>query len=190
MVRGVLYDSAEAVAEAFGISTKTVYGAIAKGREDRIGLGTGTAFPITIRGVTYPSTIAAAKALGVARSTISCALARGRLDRVGLGVDYKTRKSGGHKRPIEIMGMKFASRAELARAIGRRPCSVRASLVNGGASFENIVRALMELQARKDNAAVKASMFKTPERKTKKGPHADEPRGGLYEDDLEFEAAA
>lgn len=122
--------------------------------------------PVLIRGKEYPSAKEAAKALGVATATVYCGVIRGNPDRIGLGPDYSARRRGGGKppQPVTIAGQHFPSMADLARAIGRDPRSVRASLKRGGEAHRRIVRAVMEIVAQRmkeaaarENAALKAA---------------------------------
>lgn len=110
---------------------------------------------VTVRGVTYPSAHEAAAAHGVAVATVYCAISRGRIDRLGLGPDYKARKHGGGQKPqpVTVAGQRFASLAELARAIGRTPKAVRVSWKRG--QRESIVLAVMRLVAERENKAMK-----------------------------------
>ncbi len=116
--------------------------------------------PVAIRGVTYPDAHAAAKALRVSVDTVYCGISRGNPDRIGLGPDYaaRQRKGGLPPKPVTVAGQRFASMAELARAIGRDPRNVRNSLRAGGLARERIVRAVMALIAARENAAMRAAM--------------------------------
>ena len=116
--------------------------------------------PVMIRGVTYPDAEAAAKALRVAVDTVYCGIIRGNPDRIGLGPDYAARphKGGKPPKPVTVAGQRFASMAELARAIGREPRAVRVSLRAGGIAKDRIVRAVMALIAARENAAMRAAM--------------------------------
>lgn len=114
---------------------------------------------VLIRGKLYPSVAAAAKSLRVAKSTIYVAMMRGSLDRVGLGIDYRKRKwGGGRRRPVTIAGKTFATIVELADAIGRNPKSVRTSLLAGERARARIALAVMKLNAKQENAAMRAVM--------------------------------
>lgn len=116
--------------------------------------------PVMIRGKLYADAHAAAKALRVAVSTVYCGVIRGNPDRIGLGPDYAARphRGGLPPKPVTVAGQRFASMAELARAIGRDPRNVRNSLRAGGLARERIVRAVMALVADRENAAMRAAM--------------------------------
>ena len=112
---------------------------------------------VSIRGKTYPDVKAAAADLGVATATVYCGIIRGNVDRIGLGVDYEARNHGGGRppKPVTIGGQRFASMADLARAIGRDPRNVRASLRRGAESQRRIALAVMRLTAKRENAALR-----------------------------------
>lgn len=112
---------------------------------------------VFIRGKTYPDVKAAAADLGVATATVYCGIIRGNVDRIGLGVDYDARNHRGGRppKPVTIGGQRFASMADLARAIGRDPRNVRASLRRGAESQRRIALAVMRLTAKRENAALR-----------------------------------
>lgn len=114
---------------------------------------------VRIRGKVYPDAYVAAKELGVALSTVYCGISRGNPERIGLGPDYKSRKTAGGKapKPVTVAGYKFASMAELARAIGRKPKAVRVSLKSGEIAKQRIITAVMHWVSKQDNAAMKAA---------------------------------
>lgn len=119
-----------------------------------------TRMQVCIRGKIYPDAKAAAKALGVALATVYCGISRGNPDRIGLGPDYKRRRrqGGGQKpKPVVVAGQRFASIADLARAIGRDPRNVRHSLRRGAIAKRRIALAVMKIVAARENAAVKAA---------------------------------
>lgn len=88
MIRGEVFPSAAAAADHFGIDVTTVYGAVANGRADQIGLGrgkrpkenrkNGRAREFAIGGVTYPSMADASEALGFARNYLAKTLRVGK----------------------------------------------------------------------------------------------------------------
>lgn len=85
IIRGVVYPSRQAAADAMEVDRRTIDAAIKRGTLDKVGLGrAGVAFkPITVRGVRYPSRTHAARALGVTKQTINSAILNGTLDNVG-----------------------------------------------------------------------------------------------------------
>lgn len=109
---------------------------------------------VTIRGVTYPDAQAAARANDVAPATVYSALCRGDIDRVGLGQDYVKRVTKGGKppKPVIVAGRRFASTADLARALGREPRVVRVSLKAGALAKGRIVLAVMAMIAAEEQA--------------------------------------
>lgn len=135
MVRGVVYETVAECAKALKVSRNAVKGAIARGREDFIGTGTGNKVPVIIRGVTYPSQIAAAKALGVRPDTVANALARGRLDTVGNGKGRAPRGpsqwGGRPAQPVTLAGIDFPSMSEASRKLGFCDRYVQNVLTNG-----------------------------------------------------------
>ena len=71
-IRGVLYPSQRAAAQAIGVHESAICNALANGRENRIGRrGESLQKPCLIDGKRYPSRKAAALALGVTRAAIS-----------------------------------------------------------------------------------------------------------------------
>lgn len=115
---------------------------------------------VTIRGVTYPDAQTAARALKVKPATVYCALCRGDIERVGLGVNYRQRatKGGRPPKPVTVAGRSFASMADLARAIGRDPRSVRLSLRAGSTARQRIILAVIQITAAQDQAEFKRRM--------------------------------
>ena len=71
-VRGVTYPSAQACADAIGVTRKTVYAALARGTPDNIGLKhtNGRAVPFTYRMLSWPSKSAASIELGLERGYV------------------------------------------------------------------------------------------------------------------------
>lgn len=75
-IRGVDYPSQAAAARALGVSVSTIGMALAVGRPDAAGLGSGfgggrPGKPCWYRGVRYPSRTAAARACGVSVAAVS-----------------------------------------------------------------------------------------------------------------------
>ena len=79
-IRGVVYPSHKAAAEALGVSISSISHSLRKrGCADRVGLGlvggplgnTNRAVPITILGLEFPSRTIAAKDLGITRSQLT-----------------------------------------------------------------------------------------------------------------------
>lgn len=169
-IRGVVYPSVKAAAEALGVSPKTVYGAVWRGREDMVGLGVGKPMPVTIRGVTYQTARHAAEALGVTVHAVHSGLCHGYIDRVGLGTNYAARKvKGGRPRAVVVAGRTFPSIAELARFLGRTAAGVRVSLAAGPVAQGRIVRAVMTEQAKREAKARALRMAETqPEQGSEK----------------------
>lgn len=106
--------------------------------------------PVLVRGTTYPSAKACALALGVSVDTVYDAISRRDPDSIGLGRGNRppaSRKGGLPPKPITVAGRQFKSIADLARAIGRSPREVRASLRRGDEAKARIIRAVMALDA-------------------------------------------
>jgi DNA-binding transcriptional LysR family regulator len=84
-IRGVVYQSSRAAAEALGLSPSAISNALAEGRTETVGLRVprGKPRPCRINGVNYPTLTAAAQANGVGVPAIFNAIARGRAHRVG-----------------------------------------------------------------------------------------------------------
>ena len=73
LVRGVLYPSQKAAAEALGVHYTTIHKALEDGRLDRVGLkprGIGISKKVVIDGVEYRSIRQAAKATGLSKERI------------------------------------------------------------------------------------------------------------------------
>lgn len=69
--------------------------------------------PVTAHGVTYPSTAALAQAMGVTVKTAKRARCYNLLDSIG------QRHRGTQRKPIELCGIQFSSRANLAKVLGK-----------------------------------------------------------------------
>lgn len=83
-VRGVTYPDVATCARKLRVDRTTVYGALARGREDYLGLGSGTTGvkgdppkPVTLFGVWFPSKEGASRALGMDPSYVGNTLKRG-----------------------------------------------------------------------------------------------------------------
>lgn len=80
-IRGVVYPDARAAAARFGVTPHAVWQAVARGREDRLGLPPQHAptrtCPIRIGPLDFPSRRAAERALGLSYGTIRNARRRG-----------------------------------------------------------------------------------------------------------------
>jgi DNA-binding FadR family transcriptional regulator len=90
-VRGVLYPSVAATAEALGVSRDAVYSALNRGNMERLGLGTTQKHEVVVEGITFPSMSFASEALGFSRSYLRTALLSGS-DRVKEKVQRAARK--------------------------------------------------------------------------------------------------
>jgi hypothetical protein len=71
-VRGVTYHSAQACADAIGVTRKTVYRNLSRGTPDMIGLkyAKGRATPFTYRMLSWPSKSDASRAMGLERGYV------------------------------------------------------------------------------------------------------------------------
>ena len=67
-VRGVVYPTVKAAAEAHNVTIAAVYSALHRGDTDSIGMGKNFKKPITLDGVTFRSIAAASKELGLGRT--------------------------------------------------------------------------------------------------------------------------
>lgn len=96
LVRGVLYPSARAAAEALGVTKGTIYSALSRGTIDTVGLGTGSiptshvkTIPprsVTVAGKRFPSIAALARYIGRDPRNVRKSLLRGEKARAGLAV--------------------------------------------------------------------------------------------------------
>lgn len=148
-IRGVVYPTVQAAAQAFGITPKAVTLAISKGTTHRIGTGAvgPEPMPVRVRGKLYPDAGAAAKALGLTRPAIYAAISEAREDRVGLAPVYNVARS----KPITIAGMAFPSMASASRALGFQPGFIAKALKRGSKrGQERILAAAMALKAQMD----------------------------------------
>ena len=86
-IRGVTYDSAKAAGQALGVATGTVYTAISRGSDARLGLGQDykarvtkggvPPIPVTVAGQTFPSMAALGRALGRNAQSVKRSIDRG-----------------------------------------------------------------------------------------------------------------
>lgn len=144
-VRGVVYPDVAAAAKALGVQQQTVHRAAREGRLHRLGLGRvgKECMPVRLNGRVYRDAHAAAADLGVGVSAVYQALHRG-YETVG-----QRRRGGAGSRPIVIAGRRFASLAELDRAIGRSPgYTSNAIKLNRAGRLEDIIGRVMRLEVR------------------------------------------
>jgi hypothetical protein len=98
-VRGVIYPSTRAAAEALGVSIEAVYSALSRGSMDKLGLGNTRKKAVEIEGLHFSSMCAASRALGFSRSYLRTALISGSdqvKERVRIAVEkYKTNLNKG-----------------------------------------------------------------------------------------------
>lgn len=76
-VRGVVYPSVKAAAEALGITANAVYSALGRGNMDTVGTGKNKPQSIQLDGLSFPSIRAASLALGFKRTYLSKVLSKG-----------------------------------------------------------------------------------------------------------------
>lgn len=108
--------------------------------------------PVTINGVAYPSQAAAARELGVTEHRIRAWVAQhGDTFAVDDIASYRpqrrhvvavaTERVGGRARPVEIDGVRYASMADAARALGvtRQAISLQVSKKQGVTTMEKII---------------------------------------------------
>lgn len=163
-VRGVDYDTPEAIAEAFGVSAVHVKNAKRAGRLDKIGISPAQSrassgpppMPVCIRGVMYKSANEASKRLGVNTSTIYAALHYGRADSIGLGRG-RPRKSyppGKSPRPtpfnalpVKIGALSWPSIRAAAADLDVKRSSLRDHIRNGNSQW--LIKKAMEFEQRK-----------------------------------------
>ena len=112
MIRGVLYPSQKAAAEAIGVTPNAVWKAVNNGTLETCGLYINNCKPVTIRGVKYASMTEAAEALGIRQTNVSRAVRRGNADTLGMGRNATT------KRSVIVDGVEYESQYAAARAIG------------------------------------------------------------------------
>jgi len=76
-VRGTIYPSVQSAADALGMTTDAVYGAITRGKEDILGLGKTKPKKIVIGDTEFKSLRAASTALGLKPKTLGETLIKG-----------------------------------------------------------------------------------------------------------------
>lgn len=156
-VRGKTFETVRDAANAFGVTTRYVRRAVSEGKQDQIGLRRAgqkdkwrvtrpafTPMPIRIRGVIYSDAKEAAAALGVNRDTIYWAIRCGDPDKVGLPRTYRSgpgsnaAAAASVRKPVQVAGVWFASRRELAKAVGMDASSVSYALKGGKRAYRNL----------------------------------------------------
>lgn len=100
---------------------------------------------VRVRGVIYRDAKEASAALGVTRNAVYSAINRGDPDAIGL----KRRGSinaaiEANKKPIQIAGVHFPSRVELARTVGMAAKDVCAALKAGPRAYRNLENRVRE----------------------------------------------
>lgn len=123
-IRGVVYPTVKAAADALGVRPDTILAARQRGRLDVVGLGS-RALPVVIRGVRYGDCSEAARALGVTPKAVANARRAGTLDRVGLGVRGKVPMR------VRIAGRVFESAHDAAAHYGVTPFAVWQAIHQG-----------------------------------------------------------
>lgn len=125
-IRGAVYPSQKAAADALGVKSATISAAAQAGTLDFVGLGPASGErkastsrrPVTIGGATYASRAEAAKALGIAPGAIGAAL-----------------RIIAPEAPLQLGGRTFATVKEAARALGATPAQIRAFIFVQDALF-------------------------------------------------------
>ena len=74
LIRGILYPSVKAAAEALGVTINAIYSALARGNIDTVGTGKSQPQPVDLDGITFPSIRSASLALGFKRTYLTKAL--------------------------------------------------------------------------------------------------------------------
>jgi hypothetical protein len=115
---------------------------------------------VTVRGKTYETVRECADHFGISTATVYCAVSRRDPDSIGLGRGRIKNNPGGGipKRPVTVAGRRFASIAELARFIDRRPRDVCTSLHAGEIARSRIVTAVMKRQADVENQRMRETL--------------------------------
>lgn len=116
-IRGTVYPSQKAAADALGVKPATISAAAQAGTLDFVGLGpargerkaSASRRPVTIGGATYASRAEAAKALGIAPGAIGAAL-----------------RIIAPPPPVTIGGRTFATVKDAAAALGATPAQIKA----------------------------------------------------------------
>ncbi|MDN5789035.1 hypothetical protein [Pseudorhodobacter sp.] len=147
-VRGTVYPTVNAAARALRVQPQTVMKAIRAGRLAAVGTGAShpEPLPVRIRGRDFPHAKAAAAHFGLRPNTIHAAIARGAEHRVGLPRDCPANMS----KAVQLGPLRFTSMAAADRALGFPYGSVSMALRRGGGRMHRIIRAAMELAARRD----------------------------------------
>ena len=129
---GKRYPSHTALAEAYGVTTRTLRLHLKKYGHLR-NLGRSNSKPVTgPDGTVYSSQSAAARALGVDLSTVWMHLRKyGNLDRCGIGQGNREGLASDPRAAVEIDGRTWPSIASFARHVGRSKVTIRGWLVRG-----------------------------------------------------------
>lgn len=155
-VRGAVYPTARAAAQALGVDVKSVARACRSGRLDTLGLGRGRGhrMPVRIAGRDFAGLGEAAAHFGCTPSAISKAISDGDPDRVA----RKSRGGGTLSRPVVLGGVRFPSMAAASRALGFSSGYVAKVMGSGSARRrERLLAAAMRLRARMDADARRAA---------------------------------
>lgn len=156
-IRGEVFETVRDAANAFGVTMRYIRRAVMDGQQDRIGLRRAgqkdkwrvtppayTPMPIRIRGVIYKDAKEAAAALGVTRDAIYWALRCGDPDKIGLPRTYRSgpgsnaAAAASVRKPVQVAGVWFASRRELAKTVGMDASSVGYALKAGPRARANL----------------------------------------------------
>lgn len=115
-IRGTVYPTAKAAAEALGVTVRTVQIAAKRGTLHRVGLGRKGAepMPVEVRGVVYPNAKVAARRLGLTAHAVYQAIAAGRPHECGLRLRHNSTAS----RPVTIGNLTFSSMEQAGRELG------------------------------------------------------------------------
>ena len=76
-IRGVVYPSVKAAAEAHSLTVQGIYSGLTRGDMDTVGTGKNRPKPITLNGIRFPSISVASKALGFQRKYLGNVLKNG-----------------------------------------------------------------------------------------------------------------
>ena len=76
-IRGVVYPSVKAAAEAHSLTVQGIYSGLTRGDMDTVGTGKNRPKPITLNGISFPSISVASKALGFQRKYLGNVLKNG-----------------------------------------------------------------------------------------------------------------
>jgi transposase len=149
-VRGTVYADVPAAAKGLGVSEATVYGAIARGTLDQLGLGRGrrARMQAGVRDKIFPSVTAAAKHFDMTEGAVYKQISRGRADRIGLPRHVNPDRSvyATRCKPVEIGPLRFASRREASIELGFEESYVSAVLRRRSkVGMQKLVAAAMRL---------------------------------------------